>query len=64
MKKVQYTTVAPVTSRGKWTVCSRRVGPGERYYPIATCATESHAEQIVAALNGMDARVLHLQAAE
>lgn len=60
--KVQYATVAPTTPRGKWLVCSRRWGTGDRFAPIAECRLEAHADKIVAALEGI--RAVVLQAAE
>jgi len=53
MVKSQYTTIAPVTPKGKWVVCSRRIGTRERLTPIAECRSESMADNIVDALNAL-----------
>lgn len=63
MSRAQYAVVRPVTPKGKWVIVSRRIGPSDRFAPIAECTSEVVAEQITAALNGQHALVF-AQAAE
>ena len=55
--KDQYVTVAPVTPKGKWLVCARRVGSKDRLAPIAEARSESSADKIVSALNLLQGEV-------
>lgn len=50
-KDHQYTTMSPVTPKGKWFVCSRRIGSRDSLAPIAEVRAESIAAKIVDGLN-------------
>lgn len=59
--KYDYITVAPVTPKGKWTVCVRRVGSRDRYAPVAVCNTQLAADGIVDAMNLMQGEAKKLE---
>lgn len=61
MTKFDYITVAPITPKGKWTVCSRRIGTKDRFAQIAVANTELAAGSIVDALNLMQGEVKKLE---
>lgn len=59
--KNDYITVAPVTPKGKWTVCMRRVGSKDRFAPVAEARTQLAADSIVDALNLMQGEIKRLE---
>lgn len=60
--KFDYITVAPLTPKGKWNVCVRRVGSRDRFAPVALCNTQLAADSIVDAMNLMQGEVKKLEA--
>ncbi len=59
--KYDYITIAPVTPKGKWTVCVRRIGTRDRFAPVAVCNTQTAADGIVDAMNLMQGEVKKLE---
>jgi ABC-type transporter Mla subunit MlaD len=59
--KNDYITIAPVTPKGKWTICMRRVGTKDRYAPVAEARTQIAADGIVDALNLMQGEIKKLE---
>jgi uncharacterized coiled-coil protein SlyX len=57
MQKSQYLTIAPVTPKGKWTVCSRRVGSRERFSLLAETRNEGDADKLVDALDALQGKI-------
>jgi hypothetical protein len=57
MQKSQYLTIAPVTPKGKWTVCSRRVGSRERFSLLAETRNEGDADRLVDALDALQGKI-------
>ncbi len=55
--KTQYLTLAPVTPKGKWVICSRKIGSKERFTVLAETRCESTADTIVDALNALQGAV-------
>lgn len=62
MHKFQYITIAPVTPKGKWTVCSRRLGNRERFSLLAETRNEADADRLVDALNSLQGTIDKLNA--
>jgi hypothetical protein len=59
--KNDYITIAPVTPKGKWTICMRRIGTKDRYAPVAEARTQTAADGIVDALNLMQGEIKKLE---
>lgn len=59
--KYDFITIAPVTSKGKWTICQRRIGSRDRYAPVAETRTQTAADGIVDAMNLMQGEVKKLE---
>lgn len=59
--KFDYMCLAPVTPKGKHTICVRRVGTRDRYAPVAEARTQTAADSIVDALNLMQGEVKKLE---
>lgn len=59
-KEHQYVTVSPVTPKGKWLVCSRRIGGRDRLAVFAECRNEQTADAVVDAMNAMQGMVAKL----
>lgn len=59
--KNDYITVAPVTPKGKWAICARRIGTKDRFAFIAEARTQIAADGIVDALNLMQGEVKKLE---
>lgn len=62
MSKTQFITIGPVTPKGKWTVCARRLGSKDRYKPIGTTNNEVDADTIVNGLNALQGTLDKLSA--
>lgn len=59
--KQDYITIAPVTPKGKWTICVRRVGSKDRFAPVAEARTQTAADGIVDALNLMQGELARIE---
>lgn len=59
--KYDFLTIAPVTPKGKFTICQRRIGSRDRFAPVAETRTQSAADSIVDALNLMQGEVKKLE---
>lgn len=59
-KEHQYVTVSPVTPKGKWLVCSRRIGSKDRLAVFAECRNEQSADAVVDAMNSLQGVVAEL----
>ncbi len=60
-QKSYYVTVAPLTPKGKWLVCGRKLGKKEKLLPLYECRTELAADKAVDALNLLQDALLKLE---
>lgn len=58
--KNDYITVAPVTPKGKWAICARRIGTKDRFAFIAEARTQIAADNIVEALQVLQGEIKKL----